>query len=381
MSGSSRPVRMDDFFLKMPRRAIVVFHAAVFCIFAPVGLLFVSSLDPQRGWLPVFVNLVVSGLIAVSWAATFTVSRWFIAAIVFFNLLMMALNTALADSPIGIGGAAPSLLGFGLIAAIVLGYSLFVAFISGQGRTTVRLMTEMSLARTIHDTLVPALRFANERIEAVGLSFPSTEMGGDLIDVIERDACTDLFVADVSGHGVKAGVVMGMVKSAIRMGLCRPVPGPGHGDLSDLLRDLNSVLESTTSAELYATLAALRIDRDGGLQYALAGHHHIVHIPAAGSEVRRLGERAYPLGLLDDRTYETRAVALGAGDLLAIYTDGLNETTDASERELGHEPIESLLVRLAARPLDEIRDAVFALVARHGAQADDRTLLLVRFRG
>ena len=247
-------------------------------------------------------------------------------------------------------------------------------FINGQGKTTVRLMAEMSLARNIHDTLVPPVSFTNDRIEALGFSCPSTEVGGDLIDVVDHGEITDLFLADVAGHGLGAGVVMAMVKSSIRMGLRK------HEGLSELLGDLNEVLASTTSPELYATLACLRIDPAGRVEYALAGHHHIAHYRASASELRRLGHRNFPLGLFDGRTYSTDTFAPEPGDLLAIYTDGLNETTDASDVELGHEAIERALADLAARPLGEIRQAVFDLVETHGEQSDDRTLLLVRFR-
>ncbi len=373
-NAGTKSERSGDFFHMIPRRSVVVFNIAVFFVFAPVGLLFVSSLEPERPWLPVLVNIVVSGLIAVSWAATFTVSRWFIVGIVFFTLATFSLNTVLQDTPIGIGSGAPSVVSIGLIAAIVTGYVLFVTFISGQGRTTVRLMTEMSIARNIHDMLVPPVSFTNDRIEVLGFSSPSTEMGGDLIDVVDHGETTDLFLADVSGHGVRAGVVMGMVKSAIRMGLRK------DENLSGLLRDLNEVLESTTSPELYLTLVGLRIDRPGRVEYALAGHHHITHYRASASEPRRLGGRSFPLGMFDGRTYGTETAALEPGDLLAVYTDGLNETTDASDEELGHEAIERTVTALAARPLPEIRQAVFDLVEQHGEQTDDRTLLLVRFR-
>ena len=136
---------------------------------------------------------------------------------------------------------------------------------------------------------------------------------------------------------------MAMVKSSIRMGLRK------HEGLSELLGDLNEVLEGTTSPELYATLACLRIDPAGRVEYALEGHHHIAHYRASASELQRLDHRNFPLGLLDGRTYSTDTVAPEPGDLLAVYTDGLNETTDASDAELGHEAIERTVADLAAR--------------------------------
>ena len=245
--------------------------------------------------------------------------------------------------------------------------------VDSRGKTIVRLMAEMSLARTIHDTLVSPVTLTNDRIEVLGDSCPSTEMGGDLIDVVDHGDTTDLFLADVAGHGVGAGIVMAMVKSSIRMGLCK------REGLSELLGHLNEVLKDTTGPGLYATLACMRIDSVGRVEYALAGHHHIVHYRASDSESRRLSNRNFPLGLFDDRTYVTDTVAPEPGDLLAVWTDGLNETTDESGAELGHEAIERTLTDLAARPLGEIRQAVFDTVEAHGEQSDDRTLLLVRW--
>ncbi len=77
----------------------------------------------------------------------------------------------------------------------------------------------MRLARQIHETLVPPIDYEDERIEVFGLSRASAAMGGDLVDLVHRDGSLDVYLADVSGHGVRAGVVMGMLKAAIRMRL------------------------------------------------------------------------------------------------------------------------------------------------------------------
>jgi sigma-B regulation protein RsbU (phosphoserine phosphatase) len=84
--------------------------------------------------------------------------------------------------------------------------------------------------------------------------------------------------------------------------------------------------------------------------------------------------------LLPDRDYKTSATRVESGDLLVVYTDGLNETTDSSDVELGHDAIEREIARLANRPLREIQAAVFALARNHGPQVDDMTILLVRPR-
>jgi serine phosphatase RsbU (regulator of sigma subunit) len=259
------------------------------------------------------------------------------------------------------------------VGAIVLGYVLFIAFIKGQGRRTLRLMTEMDLARRIHASLVPAIERADRRFEVDAFSAASSEMGGDLVDVVDHGATTDFVLADVSGHGVKAGVVMGMLKSAIRMGLCE------RRELQHLARDLNRVLGETTSPEMYATLALLRLRHaETTLECVLAGHSQVLLHRCSESTPRRTGEGGVPVGLLPVGEYEVRVEPLAAGDLLAVWTDGLDETTDGAGRELGHEAVERAIVENAGRPLAEIRRAVFELVGSHGPQQDDRSLLLVR---
>ncbi len=75
--------------------------------------------------------------------------------------------------------------------------------------------TELSLAHAIQSTLVPTISFENKSFEAYGRSIPSSEMGGDIIDVVESERCLLAYVADVSGHGLPAGQLMGMLKTAM----------------------------------------------------------------------------------------------------------------------------------------------------------------------
>jgi serine phosphatase RsbU (regulator of sigma subunit) len=363
--------RADDFFSIVSRSAVLTFFAAVFFTFAPISLLLMSSFEQRRPlWTLVWAG-AVSGLLAVSWAATFTVSRRFAVGIVVFTVAIVAFSGPLREGPLGFGDGRGSLPTMAVVLSVVAGYVLFIVFISGQGRRTVRLQTEMALASEIHRDLVPPLQHRGHGIEALGASRASTEMGGDLVDVIAGDQVTDLVLADVSGHGVRAGVVMGMLKSALHMGLEQ-----GRG-LDALAGRLNDVIEATTSASLYATVAALRIHHgEGRGEYLLAGHHPILRVREG--EVERLGGPAMPLGMMAGTTYGAEPFETAKDDLLVLYTDGLNETADEADRELGHEAIERCLAERAGRPLEEIRDALFALAEGHGSQEDDRSLLLVR---
>jgi stage II sporulation SpoE-like protein len=370
-----RASRSTHFFELVPPRAALVFFAAIFFVFAPVNFLLTSSFEGSWPLGPSLVLALLSGASAVCWAATFTVSRRFAFGIVPFMLGVMLLSGPLALPVLGVRPLPPSAVGFAVVGSIVLGYVLFIVFINGQGRTTLRLLTEMALAQRIHASLVPALLRSDERLEVDGASFASTEMGGDLVDMVDHGSTTDLVLADVSGHGVKAGVVMGMVKSAIRMGLRE------DRDLPHLARDLNDVLDQTTSPEMYATLVLLRIDHDERrLECLLAGHSQVLHHRRGENAASRVGEGGFPVGLLGESTYSSVSLGLAPGDLIATWTDGLDETVNGADQELGREAIESAIVARAERPLAEIRSAVFDLARAHGPQRDDRSLLLVRVR-
>jgi serine phosphatase RsbU (regulator of sigma subunit) len=103
----------------------------------------------------------------------------------------------------------------GVLVGTILGYRLLVDFIRTEGLATVRMQTELALAHGIQSTLVPTLSFQTDRFEVYGKSIPSTEMGGDLIDTVQSDGALLAYVADISGHGLAAGQLMGMLKTAM----------------------------------------------------------------------------------------------------------------------------------------------------------------------
>lgn len=196
-----------------------------------------------------------------------------------------------------------------------------------------------------------------------------------LADLVASDANVFAYLADVSGHGIPAGVLMGMVKTAVRQGLLF------HQSLPELLDGMNRVLPAVKEPHMYATLAGLQFHGAGEAEYTAAGHPPLLHYRRSENDVVRRGMEQFPLGLFLSATYASGRVPCGPGDLFALVTDGIVETTDAQEEEFGLDRLAQLVSRLAARPLPEIFETVLAAVARHGAQRDDRTLLLVRVLG
>jgi hypothetical protein len=100
------------------------------------------------------------------------------------------------------------------ILSIAIGYSFFVIFIQTEGRQTIQAQTELALAHSIQETLVPRLDLTLANCRIFGISIPSDKVGGDIVDVVLLpDGSVAAYVADVAGHGLQAGILMGMVKT------------------------------------------------------------------------------------------------------------------------------------------------------------------------
>jgi serine phosphatase RsbU (regulator of sigma subunit) len=253
-----------------------------------------------------------------------------------------------------------------------LGYRLLLSLITSQGLNSVRMQTELSLAHGIQTTLVPAIAFRNANFEVYGKSIPSTEMGGDLMDLVETEGGFLAYVGDVSGHGLAAGQLMGMLKTAIRVAVQfqqNPV---------DLLEGADRVLPVVKEPDMFATLALLRFDVSAEVEYASAGHVPILHYRSRSRDTARLSMEQFPLGLFSGGSYESQRVTYSSGDLFLMLTDGILEVYNDKEEEFGLDRVEELLKQRAEQPLSQIYELLIERVRQHGVQEDDQTVLLVR---
>jgi sigma-B regulation protein RsbU (phosphoserine phosphatase) len=261
---------------------------------------------------------------------------------------------------------------FVCVVLIAIGYIFFVRFIDTEGAEQLRLKTEINLARQIHEVLVPPVHARYGRVEILGRSIASSEVGGDLLDVFEGDHGVVVTVADVSGHGVGAGTMMAMMKSAARVKLM------DGAKLDTLVSDLNRVMFQLKDDSMFATISALRFHADGAVEVAVAGHLPLLRVRANGGEVDVLPNEHVPLGILQDASFWSRELRGNPGDLFVLITDGLTEVENAQGEELGWEPIRDIAASMRTRPLADIHEAVMQRVTAHGPQADDQTLVLVR---
>jgi hypothetical protein len=260
-----------------------------------------------------------------------------------------------------------------IMVAMLLGYRLFLNFANTEGIAHIQLETELALAHRLQKTLVPTFSYRGSVLEAYGRTIPSAEVGGDLVDLVaDPQQGVFAYLADVSGHGIPAGVLMGMVKSSVRQGLLARFSMPA------LLDSVNAVLPSVKEPDMFVTFAALRFDTPDTAEFTLAGHPPLLYFSQSAQRVSRRAMIQYPLGLMSACGYVSEQVQFGPGDIFALVTDGLIETLNQKDEEFGLSRLEQLLLQNAARPLPEIFNALIAAVSAFGPQKDDRTVLLVR---
>jgi hypothetical protein len=374
-------IAAQSFWKTIPRRSLAVFLLGVFFVFSTVG----SAIDViQMGSQPVprfVLRVLLFGAFGVLYALVAFILRrklWLIFPIIVVEMVLISWLFPDVPPPTQMGVAETARLhtrlilsGAATIAGMVLGYACFLYVVMSEGQRYFGVHAEMALATEIHRTLVPPIDTRIGDFEFYGRSVPSGEVGGDLIDVVQGDRGWIAYVADVSGHGVAPGVVVGMVKSAGRMQL-------SSGERSDeLLERLNSVLYPIMKPEMFVTFAYLAWNGER-LECSLAGHPAILHYHSATKEISEVACSNLPLGMFDRRQFVSESVQCAPDDLFLLFTDGLLEVTNTKDEEFGLDGVRAVIATHASSPNNAIFQAVMDAARRHGQMTDDQSLLLVR---
>lgn len=260
----------------------------------------------------------------------------------------------------------------GALLAVISGYNAFIVFISSEGQRQAAVTAELTLAQRIHQTLVPEIRAEIGTTAFHGLSRPSGQVGGDLVDVIELPRGEWLaYVADVSGHGVSSGLIMAMVKSAIRMAV---VDQPS---LPTLVERLNRLMCGQLASGMYVTLGAIRGGGEARAEVLIAGHPPLLRVAPDGPDVEVVSAAHVPIGFSPDWTFTSAVVPFRTGDVLVLITDGLFEVFNAADQDLGLDSVKQTLLDTHGQHAAVIADRVFRRARTFGPQLDDQTILLV----
>lgn len=238
-------------------------------------------------------------------------------------------------------------------------------------RHTQRLERELSLARAFQLSLLPAYEAELEGVEIAGRYVSSSELGGDFFDYVSvGPGAVGAVVADVSGHGVSAAMLTGVVKSAFHESR-----DDGYAPLSIVERVFRAIC--SFGYNRFITLLCLRASSESErLEYVNAGHPPGILLTSEGET--RLLESSGPLlsGGVPETDWTVESMPWRTGDRLLLYTDGILEAEADGVGMFGL----AGLIEQARRPLrgaallDQIVSAVNEF-ARDTAGRDDLTLL------
>ena len=354
----------------------------VFFIFATLGFV-IDIFDPRStsfAW--VLMWCAYSGAVAVLYVLAIAPGPKMFVPVMIGQIVSTVLLSRVVphgESLIAAGGPPLqhrlTLDGVGVLITVIAAWVWVASFVNRQALDLVLATFELTIAQGLQADLVPTVSLATPRVTTAGQSIPSSQMGGDVVDAVGLSDEVVGYVADVSGHGIAAGVLMAVVKSAVRMHLLT------SRSLSALLADLNTVLPALKDAARYATLAAVRVRSDGSVDYALAGHLPILHFCRRTRSIAQLTTPQLALGMFPDAEYVSGTTTAEPGDLLVLVTDGLTEVVNRADEEFGLERIGDTVIANADRPPSDIVAALLAAVRRHGPQADDQSVLVLRIGG
>jgi len=264
----------------------------------------------------------------------------------------------------------------GTTAAAVLGLVLYRVQLElrASRHELARQEAELNFALEVQQALFPKQFPADGGLEFSAVCVPARGIGGDYYDVLQRSGGRLAFViADISGKGISAAILMSNVHAVLRT-----LYDAGHpaGELcSQLNRQLHRVTDGTQFATAFFAEWSVR---DLSLTYVNAGHPAPILLGSRSGEQLRAG--GPPLGLFPCTDFEVGRIVLQPGDLMALYSDGITEAGESSQREFGEARLEAVLKQYPGEPLDEIRQHVLEAVRDWSGEEleDDMTLLLIR---
>jgi phosphoserine phosphatase RsbU/P len=244
-----------------------------------------------------------------------------------------------------------------------------------------KLESELGLAARIQADLFPAELPRVDGYEFAARNRPARRCGGDYYDALPLPGQNGrggllLCVADVSGKGLPAALVMSNTQATLRALLGRT------DSLSQLAGDASELLYASTAPEKYVTAALVELaPSTGALTFVGAGHLDNIVLRASGEAVR-LASTGTPLGLLSPGLpYGETTHTLDAGDALLLFSDGVTEALNAEGEEFGEARLLDVLRADQGAPVATWIDRVFQAIdafAGGESQYDDITMVVAR---
>ncbi len=312
------------------------------------------------------------------------------AAVNFLISVVVVWETAYGFGPFAKGGSLQNALLLQSFLGVISISGMTLAVVNGERVQMIRQQAarerleaerlaarEMEIARQVQIKLLPQRTPPLTTLDYAATSVQARAVGGDYYDFLDLGSSrVALVLADVSGKGISAALLMANLQANLRSQSAILVQ-----DLPRSLRFVNRMFYESTKPSNYATLfLGIYHDATRRLCYVNCGHNPPVLL--RGETIERLTANATVLGLFEEWDCAVAEVILAPGDILALYTDGVIEATNARQEEFGEAGVVQTLRenRHLNAPflVETVIDNVQQFMA--GEQSDDLTLLIARVR-
>ncbi len=243
-------------------------------------------------------------------------------------------------------------------------------------QTLERSKSELRIASDIQKSFLPERIPPVSGFDLAATFIPAMEVGGDFYDFIPGEGKLGMVIADVSGKSVPAALFMALSRTIVRINATH------HEKGIDVLEDANNMITANSRLGMFVTLFYGVLDQNSrSLIYANAGHPPPLLMRSSSNAFEKLEVTGIALGALAGAKYEERRVDLTSGDVLVLYTDGVNEAENGNYEQYGIERFCSIVresCHLCAQGiLDKILGDISQFCAGQ-AQFDDITMVVVK---
>ena len=243
-------------------------------------------------------------------------------------------------------------------------------------RMNAQMMRDLQIARRVQEALVPPGLFRSPNIEIRSAYMPSEALSGDFYDYFTQNGSMYLFVADVSGHGLPAAILVSLLKSYIH------TEATTDTSLAEFMSKLNNFLFSVSLPTQFATAQLFRIDDAKNLVYTNAAHPPFLLKKHGKHETMIFEQPSNLLGAMPHMAFEEHSMPIAAGDTLFAYTDGLTDRRNASGEFYSIDRVAKLIEKSDSTNLEHLYDAIYKDVQSFSATdelRDDIAFVVSRF--
>jgi len=242
-----------------------------------------------------------------------------------------------------------------------------------------RMISELSVAAQLQRDILPLESPFVDGLQIVLKNKPATEVGGDSFDIYTAKDKTYIYVGDVTGHGVSAGLMMTMVNALVGVfaDMC--------SNAFEIIVNVNKYIKKHVKKAMFMTMVMLCFDnKTKKMTFVGAGHEHILIYRHGTGEVQAILSGGIALGMVPDNSnvVKEREIILEDGDFVILYTDGITEARNSAEELYGLERLQAAVKEYASQYSAEgvnyhIAKDVTAFMGSH-KQDDDMTLIVMK---